>query len=151
MRGAANELIVHHIVAILLAALVYYYQAFQYQGPAFMGMAEISSLPLAIVDLFKQFPELRKHFPMTNELARNLFAVSFLVLRGAYWPLCSYRFCMITAAVLSSGAPIAFPMWAVYIFVGGNVLMTFLQWYWASIILKAIYFLAIGDERHKDS
>jgi len=151
LRGAANELVLHHVVAILLAVLAYYYQAFQFFCPAFMGMAEMSSLPLAVVDLFKQYPELRRHFPNTNEIARNAFAVSFLALRGAYWPLCSYRFCMTTAAALATGSVLPFPMWVVYIFVAGNVLMTVLQWYWSSLIVHAIYLKVIGDPRHKES
>lgn len=153
LRGSVNELVVHHVIVCLLSSLVYYLQAFQYISPSFMGMAEISSLPLAFVDLFKQFPELRKPFPTCNEIVRNVFAVSFLVLRGVYWPYCSYRFFLSVAAVLQSaaGLPPNVPEWALYVFCSCNVLMNLLQWYWASIILKAIYYKAIGDERNKEA
>ena len=32
-----------------------------------------------------------------------------------------------------------------------NVVMTLLQWFWSSLILKAIYFKAIGDARAKEA
>lgn len=152
LRGGINELVGHHVIVTLLSSLVYYLQAFQYISPSFMGMAEISSLPLAFVDLFKQFPDMRKDFPNVNEAARNLFAVSFLALRGAYWPYCSYKFFANVFAHLEAGTiPPNVPDWALYIFCTCNILMCLLQWYWSSIILKAIYYKAIGDPRNKDA
>ena len=32
-----------------------------------------------------------------------------------------------------------------------NVVMTLLQWFWSSLILKAIYFKATGDARAKEA
>jgi hypothetical protein len=104
LRGGAGELVGHHVVSILLSYLCYYHQAFHFYSPGFMGVAEISSLPLAVVDFFKHFPALRTHFSTTNELTRQVFAVLFLALRGVYWPICSLGFWRATLATFDAGA-----------------------------------------------
>ena len=165
-----------------------------------MGVAELSSLPLAFVDLFKYFPKVRvrdsstqaarffihvrpshtslslalllathtkqvkAHFPITNEAVRNVFAVSFLWVRGFYWPYCSIAFWRTQLAIFAAQAAAAASATArkpapppllqtptIYTFLACNVLMTGLQWYWASIILTAIWRLVTGDPRHKDA
>ena len=141
----------HHVVVSIVSSIVYYYQAFQYFAPAFMGVAEISSIPLALMDVFKMFPALRKHFPNTNEVSRNLFAASFLACRGVYWPLTAYRFVESARAAMASGAPLGLPEPAMYVLLLCNVLMVGLQWYWSYLILKAIFQKLTGDERLKDA
>ena len=54
LRGAAYEMVVHHCITLLLSALAYKYQAYHYWAPCFMGLSEISSIPLAFLDFFKQ-------------------------------------------------------------------------------------------------
>jgi len=153
LRGGAGELFGHHVVSILLSYLCYYHQAFHFYSPGFMGVAEISSLPLAVVDFFKHFPALRTHFSTTNELTRQVFAVLFLALRGVYWPICSLGFWRATLATFDAGAQAqaAVPAPIMYTFLVCNVLMTCLQWFWASLILKAIVHKLTGDPRHKEA
>jgi hypothetical protein len=55
--------------------------AFAHRSPS----RSLVQIPLAFIDLFKQFKPLREAFPATNELARNVFALLFIVLRGIYW------------------------------------------------------------------
>ena len=149
-RPNSYELLGHHVTALLLAVLVYYAQAFQFYAPAFMGLPELSSLPLAFVDLFKHFPSLRKGVPAANELARNIFAVTFLAVRGCYWPYCSVAFWRSAFAAMADENAQLLARPIVHTFLVCNVLMTALQWYWASIILTAIVRLLRGDPRHKD-
>lgn len=150
LRGTVNELVGHHVTVVILSYLVYYHQAFQYFAPVFMGVPEVSSLPLTIVDLFRQFPTLKQSFPATNELARNVFAVTFLGFRAVYWPLCSITFWRACLAAHAGPAMAGVSTWVVYVFEVANVLMTCLQWYWASIILGAIVSMATGGKPPKD-
>jgi len=150
LRGLMYEMVGHHAITLLLSVLAYKYQAYHYWAPCFMGMAEISSIPLAFVDLFKQFKPLKAQYPIICEGTRHMFAYAFLFFRGFYWPYSSIWFWFTSSAVLAAGTPLLFPSWVVYTFCVCNVLMTGLQWYWTSLILKAFYFLIIGDERHKD-
>jgi len=107
-------------------------------------MSEVSSVPLAIVDFFKHFKDLRAQFPILNDAARQLFAAAFLALRSVYWPFVCYQFWTGSLAALSEGA--VFPLSSVIAaFCTSNVLLTLLQWYWTSLILKAVIAKAMGQ------
>ena len=54
LRGAAYEMVLHHCITLLLSVLAYKYQAYHYWAPCFMGLSEVSSIPLAFLDFFKQ-------------------------------------------------------------------------------------------------
>lgn len=150
LRGATryNELLCHHVVALLLAVLTYYYAAFTYYTPFYMALTELSSVPLAIMDHFKAFPSLRPSWPLTNEYSRYAFAALFLPIRGVAWPLMSVPFFRDALPHLGGHSRVPVPVMAT--FCAGNVVMTLLQWYWTSLILKAVQMKAAGDERHKD-
>ena len=51
-----------------------------------MGMSEISSIPLAVMDFFKQFKPVAQQLPAVNEACRVMFSILFLPIRGVYWP-----------------------------------------------------------------
>lgn len=152
LRGLYYEMVGHHCITLLLSVLAYHYQAYHYWAPCFMGMAEISSVPLAFVDFFKMFPAVKAALPTTNELSRNCFAALFLPIRGVYWPYSSYKFWRTSLAFLAAVPMAAQPPSAVvYTFCACNVVMTLLQWYWASLILKALFQLLRGDPSHKEA
>ena len=151
-----------------------------------MGMPEISSVPLAVMDHLKHFKPLAHRFPNLNEASQVLFSLLFLPIRGVYWP-CEQRsqpsrashvdrgaqpcpshgtadspsadsptlstadsphacaladsslwFWKMSLATLSAGSVLP-ATWVIYIFCVANVLMTALQWYWSSLILKGLY------------
>ena len=123
----------------------------------------LTPLSLALL-LVKHTKQVKAHFPITNEAVRNVFAVSFLWVRGFYWPYCSIAFWRTQLAIFAAQAAAAASATArkpapppllqtptIYTFLACNVLMTGLQWYWASIILTAIWRLVTGDPRHKDA
>ena len=64
----------------------------QHYAPFFVGVIEISSVPLVLVDLFhpKHFADVAASHPSLsaiNETMRLVFALSFLVLRTVYFPV----------------------------------------------------------------
>ena len=167
------------------------------RAPCFMGMSEISSVPLAIMDFFKQFKSVAQQFPAVNEFCRVVFSLLFLPIRGVYWPCarprrgsccvprraCSFRpllsmsvshvlmcrrmlllmrpdssihFWKMSLATLAGGTVIP-AAWVIYVFCVCNILMTLLQWFWASLILMGIYAKITGgkmpdaDEGDEDS
>jgi len=150
LRGGSFEFVGHHTIVLLLSYLCYYHQAYLFFSPCFMGVAEISSLPLSFVDLFKHFKSLRDHFPIANEVVRVGFAVTFLACRGFYWPYCSIAFWKTCLGLISAGVqPLSQPIVATFLFC--NIAMTGLQWFWASLILIALYRKAKGDPRAKEA
>ena len=144
LRGNAYEMVVHHGITLLLASLGYCFRAYLYFGAFFFGVSEVSSVPLAFVDLFKQFPALRKAYPAANEAARMTFGVAFLAIRGLYWPFVSFFFWKSSLAALAADA--YEPRAVIYTFFAANVVLTLMQWYWASLIVAAMVKKAKGAE-----
>lgn len=126
--------VAHHGTCILLAsiALMNGPNGFlMYYAPYFFGVSEISSCPLAFMDLFKYSKELTLAFPNTFEAIKVSFAVLFLGFRCCYWPFVTYDFWSTT---LKSTAP-----WYLLIFwYICNAGLTFLQYFWGYLIVKGI-------------
>jgi len=110
-----------------------------YYAPFFFGVSEISSLPLAFMDLFKYSKELTNKFPQTNEAIRSTFAVLFLLLRCVYWPFVAVDFWVTT---LNSSAPI----WLRGIWYFFNIALTLLQYYWGHLIVLGIIKMIKGSQ-----
>ena len=66
LRGPSYEFLMHHATALLLAVLAYYYQAFLYFAPGFMGVPELSSLPFDCM-LPPSFPRRSKAPPRVRK------------------------------------------------------------------------------------
>jgi len=115
----------------------------------FFGIVEISSVPLVLVDLFRQLPTLAGS-PLgatLNNQSRTLFAVSFLALRGvafpalmvtSYWPdmIAAYRNDDIRCSYFAYG-------WGWF----SSAFLTCLQLYWTAKIVRVI---ARGNRSGRD-
>jgi hypothetical protein len=100
--------IIHHASTVFLVtiALLSSDKGFCiYYGAFFFGVSEVSSIPLAIMDLFKYSDQLRDTFPAISEGNRVFFAVLFLAIRCVYWPIVSLDFWI---ACLASDAELWF-------------------------------------------
>ena len=58
---------------------------FRYWTAYFYGIVELSSLPLAIMNVFKDNPKLVKKYPGSYQFIRLVFALSFLWIRLVLW------------------------------------------------------------------
>lgn len=75
-------MLLHHVAVIGSAGLSGCMSiGFRYYTPFFLGIFEISSLPLAIMNAFKDNPELVKKYPLQNTIVRVLFCLAFLWIR----------------------------------------------------------------------
>ena len=106
-----------------------------YYGAFFMGVSELSSMPLAFVDMFKQFPHLMKEYPAFADHVRTTFGVLFLIVRVVLWFPATYSFWHRLARRVargrrrrrsgsSRGSCIC------------NLFLSFLQLFWATLILS---------------
>ena len=73
----------------------------------------------------------------------------FLLLRVLYWPIVSSGFWVDTIHALKSGRP-GKPLYVMIFYWVGNVLLTTLQLFWGSLIVKGIIKKLKGDPSHKD-
>jgi hypothetical protein len=114
-------------------------------APIFLGVIELSSIPLQIVDLFhpKKSPYWNKYandksstgfFPKlcssVNEISRILFAVLFLLARGLYFP---YSVAAIAAPDFYAEGSL--PSMVLFVM---SILFTLLQMYWAKLVFGQV-------------
>jgi len=114
-------------------------------APLFLGVVELSSIPLQIVDLFhpKKSPHWNKYICddsstglfkrlcfAVNEISRILFAILFLLVRGLYFP-----YAIATIAVPDFYAEGSLASWVLLIL---SVLFTLLQMYWATLVFGQV-------------
>lgn len=135
----------HHIATFSLAYFglnpyVHYYALF------FFGFAEMTNIPLTLVDIFKYFPDLKEKYPTLNEICRISFAVSFIIIRLIIWPYISYGFWVGSIDLLQSGK--AHSPFVVFVFLGANIFLTGLQFLWGS---KIFGFLFKGSKKSSSS
>jgi hypothetical protein len=126
----------HHIATFSLAYFglnpyVHYYALF------FFGFAEMTNIPLTLVDIFKYFPDLKEKFSTINEICRISFALSFIVLRLIVWPYVSYGFWVGSLNLLQSGE--AHSPLVVFVFLAANIFLTGLQFFWGSKIFGFLF------------
>lgn len=114
-----------------------------YYIPFFVGVSEVSSVPLAFVDLFRMFKPLAEAAPAVNEAFRVSFAVSFLIVRCVYWPFVCVDF---WRHLLASSAPFYLTVW----WYMANIGMTGLQYFWGWLVVKGIWKLIKGDKSNRD-
>ena len=111
---------------------------FNYYAAFFFGFTEISSMPLAFVDLFRQLPKLADANPALNELLRTTFAVSFLIIRVFYFPyvMLSKWWPDLYTAYTSSDVRCAGYVFGWMAF--SSTFLTFLQLFWGYKILRVV-------------
>jgi hypothetical protein len=85
------EHLLHHTATMLTAAssLALGGPYFQYYAPFFFGVTELSTIPLLIVDIFKQLPDLLES-PRGRAVhagAKSLFVLTFMPIRCLLFPM----------------------------------------------------------------
>ena len=84
--------VLHHAVVLSLSILSLRYRAFYYYAVYFLGVIELSSPFLAVVDAARDYPKIAEKYPITNEICRVMFAIVFYIVRIFGWFPVSYCF-----------------------------------------------------------
>ena len=146
-----TEHVLHHLITGTFALLALLSGSLIHYSWFFFGIAEISSVPLCFVDLFRQCPKLCevKGLHILNEQSRILFGVAFLVSRCITWPIVVFQLLRDILAAYAAGDPrLIVPVAAFHLITA--VLMTLLQQYWGQKIVKAIMKMLRGDKSGRD-
>jgi len=142
---------IHHIVTGLFMAFALSSGSLMPYAPFFCGIAEVSSLPLSIFDLFKQCPELNKTSKLVaafGEVSKIAFAVIFLIVRVVWWPLVIYRMLSdMHAAYDASDARFQLVAASYHAFTA--IGLTLLQQFWGQKVIAGIMKLVQGDAGKK--
>eukprot|EP00579_Thalassiosira_antarctica_P002739 CAMPEP_0201875510 /NCGR_PEP_ID=MMETSP0902-20130614/7470_1 /ASSEMBLY_ACC=CAM_ASM_000551 /TAXON_ID=420261 /ORGANISM="Thalassiosira antarctica, Strain CCMP982" /LENGTH=306 /DNA_ID=CAMNT_0048402581 /DNA_START=44 /DNA_END=964 /DNA_ORIENTATION=- len=138
-----------------------------YYSPFYFGVIEMSSIFLSYVDVFhpkykhyhkwlnakhsnEKIMALKKLFNNVNEMARIIFALSFLVLRGIYFPYVSFTQAVPDLIKAYENPPDGVPMWTGYFLIGMISSFAFLQAYWGLLIAQQAKKVLTGDSGDKD-
>jgi len=140
-----------HHVGMAITATIALKPYMMYYVPFFAGVIELSSIPLQIVDIChpKHFPEFTENptIAAINGVARNLFAVFFLLTRTIYFPYVVLLQVLPDLWKVGIGAP---ALEVVAALAGASLALAFtaLQLFWSNLIIKQIIkaFKKGGDE-----
>lgn len=128
-------LIVHHLVTALLGYLALYPVAFaHYYDIYFAGVAEVSNVPLSLLEVFKLLPQLSDRYPRARKLARTAFGVSFCLLRLIMWPIVSFRFWSDTLQSIFYGR--VHSLFIACVYLSSNTVLTWMQFVWGRKFFK---------------
>merc|ERR1711884_603630 len=84
----APEMLLHHVATLCISFVVSFFKCgFRYYAPFFLGVIEISSVPLSIINFFKNNKEWAAdvQFNKLLQVARVSFAFLFLLNRVVLW------------------------------------------------------------------
>jgi len=138
-----------------------------YYGSFYFGVIELSSIFLTYIDVFhpkfqhyykwlnathgsKSMKSAAKILNNLNEVARISFALSFLALRGIYFPYVTFRMAIPDLSEAYKNQPDGVPMWTGYFLSGMMALFALLQAYWGVLIAKQVKKALGGDGDGKE-
>lgn len=131
-------MIMHHISVVCVALIsVVFANGFRYYTAFFYGVAEISSVPLAMMNIFKNNPSLAQRHPTWNLIIKLTFAVSFLSVRVIFWAPLMSTFLRLSYS-LSSTCPTMLCFVYLRLFMLCATFLSLLQLFWAWKIIKGL-------------
>lgn len=158
-------MVAHHFTVAFLCSMVLYPHLIpfrvdgreqdawaNYYSIYFLGVCEISTIPLIVYDLIKRLKATKAKYhwlQSVNEVVKPMFAISFLIFRVFYWPF-----------VVVGFWTDLFNMWdeahnyLVFLaYLAGSAFLTCLQVHWGFLIIRALYGVITGkgdpDEEDK--
>jgi hypothetical protein len=138
------EMIVHHLAVVASTSMTGFLSiGFRYYSPFFYGVMEWSSVPLSVMNVFKDSPELQQKYPTANASTRIIFAASFLIIRVimclSRWPFfLRDNFIVFYTRDMGFYKLYMFVQWSLATF------LAILQLYWASLIFTGIVKMLTG-------
>lgn len=134
-----REMIVHHVAVLCVAQFgAFYHCGFRYFHPYFFGVVELSSVPLSIMNSFKNNDHLIGDHPLMYRMVRWVFGVTFLLVRVIFWTPIYWNFFLIGMLILSESelGIVRKVLFAAFFLAG--VILTMLQYYWAGKIVSGL-------------
>lgn len=138
----APEMLAHHALAALLCYWALTMPYMHYYAVYFMGVAEISSVPLVLVDAGKYYPDVSKRFPGVDLAAKLTFLACFVLVRDVFWVLTAIEVWKDGLAVLAAGNfPAKYPGYVTASVLLTNVFFSALQVLWTGKLARGVYHL----------
>jgi flagellar basal body-associated protein FliL len=132
-----SSMIVHHIAVICVASTSTFLTCgFRYFIPFFYGVIEISSVPLSIMNAFRNRVDWMEMYPSLYGRIRLLFGITFLIVRVLLWTPFYWEF--IVLAVMLWRGSVGSTKVILGVFIVASIVLTLLQYFWAGKIVSAM-------------
>jgi len=132
----------HHFLAALVGWFCLEYQFLHYYAFFFLGLSEMSSIPLVVITVSETFPPTPNTFySMLCNVAQPCFVVLFAYYRVFQWGKVSYMLWSDSYYVLSNGVAEKFrpgKSYILYITLLINILLSLMQIYWFLMIMAEV-------------
>jgi hypothetical protein len=136
--GEQTSMIVHHIAVICVASTSTFLTCgFRYFIPFFYGVIEISSVPLSVMNAFKNNLDWIERYPSLYGNVRLVFGITFLVVRVVLWTPFYWDFISL-ATMLWWSTEVGGTKVILGVFNAASVVLTLLQYFWAGKIVSAM-------------
>jgi len=145
-----KEMIYHHLGVMVVGSLsAFFTNGFRYHNPFFFGLIESSSVPLVIMNIFKDSHELANRFPVLNAFVSLSFCLIFVVTRVIMWIPQASDFMKLAAMMaytcdgyIGKVGPICSILVCLF--------LTALQLYWAGRIVRGLLaFMKGGNQKRR--
>ncbi|CAB9497013.1 TLC domain [Seminavis robusta] len=135
----SKEMLVHHCAVILASSKsVFLTNGFRYYAPMALGMTELSSVPLAIMNSFKNNAQWRMAHPQLYLASRLVFSLAFLTIRiGMFVPQHLEYLQYALAVTYWAEEGVAYKLYMSISWLGA-VFLLFLQLYWGWLIVNGL-------------
>jgi hypothetical protein len=147
------EMLLHHLAVVISSSTCGFLSiGFRYYTPFFFGIMELSSIPLSIMNSFKDHEDWAKKYPAAFEASRIVFAVSYLAIRIV---LCAWRWPPFLRDSFILMYTKEFGVCKMYMLIQWcfAAFLQFLQIFWARIILKNVLKVLLppkdGDKKNE--
>ncbi len=150
------SMIAHHIMVIITTSLSAYSNfGNRIHVPFFLGMYEVSTVPLVIMNYLKvhrEWVEQSSTLRAVRDICQLSFAVLFLGIRIVLGT--PHIYCIATASFYAftkmdkDVLPVMGRMWIAFVFMG-HIGLAILQYYWALLIMKGIAKMLMPSSKSK--
>jgi hypothetical protein len=131
-------MLTHHVTVMIVASLsCFFTNGFRYWTTFFYGVVEVSSVPLAIMNTFKDNPAWIASHPDLYAWVRLAFAFSFLIVRIYYYTPHKLRFLRDEYLLFSTNPYTIYKIYMTFVWLSSVTLLV-LQFSWATLIVKGL-------------
>ena len=136
--GETKAMLVHHVAVIYICLVSAFVRSgFRYYTPYFYGVIEISSVPLSVMNSFKNNKDWMRTYPDLYLRVRLTFCVIFLLVRVVLWTPFYWDF-FANASMLLYSSEVMSTKIILTIFNLASLVLTMLQYFWASKIVSGL-------------
>ena len=142
-------MIAHHVAVILVSFMCSFMTiGFRYWVPFFLGLVELSSVPLAVMNTFKDHPVLIQQYPTLYFYVRMAFALSFLAIRWVMFAPRKYVFLQQCAWAIQSSDSLPYIVYMSSVWLSAFFLWC-LQVFWGTLIVKGLAYVFLFPKEKK--